>query len=81
MTATIQLDDAALRAIGRLCDLNSALAAHATAYTCMAHERRRVVAALRAAGISAATIADRAGMAPSTVRFIAHRAREEGAST
>ncbi|MEX3643996.1 helix-turn-helix domain-containing protein [Mycolicibacterium porcinum] len=81
MTATRLLDADALRAITRLRDLNSALAAHGTAYARMAHERRRLVATLRAAGIPAATIADRAGMSPSTVRFIAHRAREEGAPT
>lgn len=79
MTATVEPDAEALRAIGRLRDLNAALAAHGTAYSCMAHERRRLVDALRTAGIPAVTIAGHAGMSASTVRFIAHRAKKQGA--
>lgn len=79
MIATAVPDADALRAITRLRDLNAAIAAHGTAYTCMAHERRRLVAALRASGIPAVAIAVRAGMSPNAVRVIAHRAHKQGA--
>ncbi len=78
MTATTAPDADALRTIGRVRDLTAALATHGTAYSQMAHERRRLVAALRAAGILAATIADLAGVTPSTVRQLDHRARRIG---